>query len=525
MTTDTLENPRMIHRLVGRPARSLTPGRTFIVSFLLLLGLSSTWALASPMSSVPDEPSHAVRAAAVVRGEFAGVRQGTTGQSYLVQVPGWVALSNDITCFAFQPQITPNCSTVTLTDPNKLVGSVTTAGHYNPVYYLIVGLPSLVFTDVSGYYAMRILSAALSCLLLASMFSALGQLARHRWTQLAAIVSITPMVVYLNGSINPNSLEFAAIGAILANLILLLERSEDRQSFPARVIWITVATVLLSNTKGLSLLWLLIAVIAAFSLYPLTNLRNLLRSVWVWCGVGLIAVSCIFALWWIVAWNSLASPSYNGAGSNVIQGLLTMFDRTFDYAVGLIGFFGWLDTPSPLGVQWAWGLALGILVVGALAFARGRQRFAVWFSLTALAVLPPILQASIVGQQGYVWQGRYNLALFVILVICAGRALDERFGNAWNSLVQRGIGWVLAILALANVYAFLWALRRYVVGITPGKYWYDMILRPAWQPPLGWFTLTVVYTLIVGAALLFLYRRRPSITSSDHSEAPTALVA
>ena len=45
--------------------------RTFGVAFLAIFLPMLLWALASPLMSVPDEPSHAIRAAAVVRGEVA----------------------------------------------------------------------------------------------------------------------------------------------------------------------------------------------------------------------------------------------------------------------------------------------------------------------------------------------------------------------------------------------------------------------------------------------------------------------
>ena len=40
----------------------------------------------------------------------------------------------------------------------SLVDALTTAGLYNPLYYVVVGWPSLVFDDVGGIYAMGIMS-------------------------------------------------------------------------------------------------------------------------------------------------------------------------------------------------------------------------------------------------------------------------------------------------------------------------------------------------------------------------------
>ena len=50
---------------------------------------------------------------------------------------------------------------------------------------------------------------------------------------------------------------------------------------------------------------------------------------------------------------------------------------------------------------------------------------------------------------------------------------------------------------VAHVVAFLYILRRYVVGIIDISTWQTMISHPAWQPPLGWFILTVLYTVVI----------------------------
>lgn len=492
--------------ILGRPTSGAArPFVVFLSSFAILLGLSLSWVVASPLSSVPDEPSHAIKAAAVVRGQLSGEDTGAAGQTLEVSVPQWVAIGHELTCFAFRPEVTPNCATVDFTD-DRLVETVTSAGNYNPVYYAIVGLPSLVVEGAYGLYAMRLTSAVLSCLFLAAMLTAAVQLRRSRWLVLAASVSVTPMVLYLNGGINPNSLEFATVGAIFTNLALLLERSRDRRIYPQTVTWIALGAALLANTKALSLLWLLIVVVVTFWQSGFTPLARIVKNAWFWAGVALIGLASAFALWWVVSANSLESQPFAGAGSTFFQGLQTMFDRTFDYTNGLVGYFGWLDTPAPAGVLALWVLLVGALVIAALAFGRGRMLFALVFAIACYLLLPPLLQAAVVTEQGFIWQGRYVLALFIVVLLAAGRALDARFDQARGPALDRIVLWAVTLMALAHTYAFVWALRRYVSGLAAGLNWTDMLRNPSWQPPLGWFTWSVIYVLVVGVAAWALYR-------------------
>src|SRR2546430_1505376 len=55
--------------------------RIWLTGFLAFFALSAAWALATPLSAVPDEPAHIVKAAATARLEFRGV---TVTQSTVV---------------------------------------------------------------------------------------------------------------------------------------------------------------------------------------------------------------------------------------------------------------------------------------------------------------------------------------------------------------------------------------------------------------------------------------------------------
>src|SRR5437868_6439956 len=71
---------------------------TVFASFALL---TSLWALATPLMAVPDEPAHAIRAAAVARGQLIGdLADAETFQYPVVQVPKYIADTPSLPCFS-----------------------------------------------------------------------------------------------------------------------------------------------------------------------------------------------------------------------------------------------------------------------------------------------------------------------------------------------------------------------------------------------------------------------------------------
>ncbi len=113
--------------LAPRLARAVgqTSCRRWWTSFLLLSGAVIVWSLATPIFAAPDEPSHAVRAAAVGRGQLTGdsftrhdgpVNPLGSGmipkvwQSGLaVRVPSGYESWGGIECLPAQPDHTADC--------------------------------------------------------------------------------------------------------------------------------------------------------------------------------------------------------------------------------------------------------------------------------------------------------------------------------------------------------------------------------------------------------------------------------
>lgn len=491
-----------------RPTQTKIPAPVlrFGAIFLLLSLFSTLWSLASPLMSYPDEPAHTVKAAAVARGQFLGTSGQNQGEQLLVVVPKYIADTGSLTCFAFKVNVTADCSPGLDAAERQPTPGGTSAGNYNPLYYLVAGLPSRILSGEPAIYAMRILSGLLCSLFLAATLFATTQFANRRWPVVAAGIAITPMVLYLSGAINPNALEIVTTSAVFVNLCLVLENARDLSRFRFNIIVVGVSAAVLANTRALSLLWLALAVIAALLMVPLRDLLLLLKDKLVLAMTGLIALATACGLLWLKTSNTLASLLGTPSTTTPEQAFGTMLDRTFEIAASYVAQLGWLDTNGPTGVFYWWACLTGALMVAAVSIKQWRPRLGFIVLFAATIAIPPILQAQVVSELGYIWQGRYLLPVVVPMLLAAGLAL--RFHPFPDSLFATRIAkWAIGITAAAHTAVFANALRRYGVGIFTEANWGDMFGAAKWEPPLGWLPLTLAYLAVTSLAGVLLYRQ------------------
>jgi len=493
----------------ARRRRSI-PLTAFFGAWAVLFALMTAWVFATPPSASPDEPAHIVRAASVVRGELVG----TPSQSgHIVTVPRYIAESHAVTCFAFNPAVTANCAFTPSADPWQSVEAPTTAGLYNPLYYAVVGLPSLVFHDAGGIYAMRILSALLTTLFAALAFANVFTMRNRRMPLLAFAVAVTPMLLFLGGSVNPSAVEATATLAVFCGM-LAITLSPDPARLTGRAVVVMAGAVVAVNSRGLSPLWVALAlVIPLLLLTDRDALVALLKRRSVIVLIAVVAAGTIAAGLWTVGTNSLANAiehpdqalSFPGIGSSPLVGFQKVFIGTIGYSQGLVGLFGWLDTPAPDVVLYLWGLAIGVIAVGAVVVLRRRRLLVAWLLVAAFLLCPALVQAAYIHGGGMIWQGRYNLPLFLCLIVGLAALLgDTAFVRA--SYAWRRIAVIVVVGAAgAQFWAFEATLRRYAVGSNGSMRTY-LFGQPAWAPPGGvWLWLAVFSVLLVAAAALLLH--------------------
>lgn len=475
-----------------------------LVSWALLSMLSGLWALATPIGGAPDEPAHLIKAASVVRGQLVG-EPGPQGS--IVQVPQYVAFTHAQTCYAFAPDQSAGCIPETPADSAALVDAPTTAGLYNPLYYALVGWPSLVLEGGKGILAMRLVSAVVASLFLALALALISGWRRAVLPAVGFAVAVTPMVLFLGGTVNPNSVEIAATLAAFVGVLTIVRAPEGARLLPASAIAVASAAVA-ANMRGLSLLWLAVALLVPLLLAGRERIVALLRRRPVQILVAGTVLAAVAAGIWLLSTNSLGSdiddpldPSTApGVGTSPLFGFVWTLFSTFEYAQGTVGIFGWLDTPAPTFVYFVWALLAGGLLALGLVLLRGRALVMSVVLVAALVLLPPVLQGIYIESGGVIWQGRYILPIFVCALVAVATGLSDRL-NLTRADATRLLVLVAALWSFAQIQAFATALRRYAVGYHAG--WLDL-LSPQWAPPGGIFFSLIAFGLAAAAAGLAL---------------------
>lgn len=475
--------------------------RTWLTMLLLWAATAmaaAAWAMATPLSASPDEPAHIIKAAAVAHGEWLGEKTDQSG-FVDVEVPGGLAEAWEWACTAYEASQPANCQPTPVAD-GELAPAVTSAGLYNPVYYMLVGWPSLLTDDPrTAVYGMRMVSAVIVSLFFAITMTALLAFRRPFVAGIAYLTVLTPTVLFLAGAVNPNALEVATGTALLAVLLALVRGPAVRHLGLALTV-VAVSGILLANTRGLSPLWMAAIALIAIAGAPWPRLRVLLARPAVWATLAALAAGVGFAGWWLLYSGTLGSMgTFSGAGAvTPVRAFFTMLlDRPFD--PGMIGLFGWLDTPAPEITFVLWSFLALSLVLAAVVFGRGRDHLALLVALAMFFLIPPAMQAASIEASGYIWQGRYTLIAFASVAVTCAVVLMQALPPTPVAarLRRRALLLTGALVTSVQAYTLLFTAKRYAVGID--GWWGDFLKAPQWNPPLGPFIWVIMLTVGIAA--------------------------
>jgi hypothetical protein len=497
--------------------------RVFFASWAAFALIGALWALATPISAAPDEPAHLIKAASVVRGQLVGA-PGEFGHE--VQVPRAVARTHELTCFAFHPEQSAACAKSTPGDAAELVDASTTAGLYNPLYYLLVGWPSLIVPGDAGIYAMRLCNAVLVGGLLAASFALIAGWQRRVLPFLGLLAASTPMLFFLLGVVNPSGPEIAGtLTATVAAFTIVLRQAPERVASHSAIM--AAGAVIAANMRGISPLWVAVALAAPLVLIGWGASVTLLRRRAVAIASATIVLGSLAAAAWTAFSNSLGYAisddgprvEYPGMGTSPVTAFVDMISKTFDYAHGIVAEFGWLDTSASSIVYVFWSGLVFALLLACAAVLRRRSTLVLLILLAAAVVLPALVQAAYITDGGYIWQGRYTMPVFAILVFGCAALLDAAAGDAVEShwpMTRRALMVVLAIWTYAQVDAFIRALRRYAAGWPSG--WGEFLRSPEWAPPGGTILVSLAAVAVLAGAAAAAYgfatpRRAPAVVS------------
>ncbi|WP_426592755.1 DUF2142 domain-containing protein [Cellulomonas sp. McL0617] len=502
-----------------RPRRPALP---WLVVGALLFGLAALWALAIPPMASPDEPSHVVKAAAVARGQLFGTPNKVAesadrpGAGTLVRLPSDFAAALALpNCFAFDSHQPADCQDAHLPPADGTVLVETFAGQYPPLYYALVGWPSLFLSAGPSIIAMRLVSAALSATFLAWGGYRLSRLRGNRSGLWGMSVALTPMCLFLAGTVNPSGFEIAAAFSFWAACLVLVSR--DGPVSTAALVQAVASGAVLLNVRATGPVWLLGILVVALVAAPRGRVREIVRLPSArWLGaVALLAV--LAALAWTVTHGSVVTthglyPQY----ANLKTALFGILGFGFSYLQNMIGNFGWLDAPAPAVTFVAWYVLLGAIAIPAFSAARQvKARLALAIGVVGAAAAPVILQLPTAADAGLIWQGRYVLPLAIGLPVLAALvlAVDGSEGGDAHRRVARAS---VPVVLVAQVAAFFWAARRYAVGLD-GEI---VTLHPDWESPIGYLPGVALYA-VVATPLAWLLWRYYRPTTAETSPAAT----
>lgn len=498
-----------------RAAKSLV--WTWLACFVALFVAVAAWSLASPLGSGPDEPAHLDRAASLVRGQLLGtpLAHPTNAEKsdVTVRVPEVFAdLANDVGCFQFDPTVPAGCQQP-LNASTKEVLTQTYVGRYPPLYYALVGLPTLFAVSAKGIYAARLLSGALSAALLAL---AVTSLKRCRGTPLVGAgvaVAITPMALYLAAIINPNGLEVAAAIAAWVGAMALVSEPPGELSASA-VGALGLPLVLLLLTRALSPLWALAVLLALALARRPSSWRPL-------AGRGYTkawAAACVVAAGGALSWDLWADPFLTEPGTPLpahtgeVKLVVLAFERLDLILTSSIGYFGWLSSPSPEAVVVTWVAVFGALFLAGASLGRARGVLVMVGALVGWLALPVAVALVKARSEGILGQGRDYLGLAVGVPIVAGAIVAERFGGRGASL--RLVSIAVTVLLACQVTDFYSALRRNIMGTNGPIDIFFGHTAGQWRPPLPATVLFAAFTL---AMVTFSLLLRSSAASQRES--------
>ena len=487
-------------------------GAIFAAFLVLTFVNFAAWSLATPLFASPDESTQVVAAAAAVRGEVVGFTIDGAASAYTaVHVPEVFASGTAYpVCFKYHPDVPASCAP-SLSTSTKIVHIGTYVGRYPPLYYLITGLPSLVFVSKTGIYLMRIMSSLLNAALIALALLAVVRWSRRRLLLVGVLAAATPTAWFLGGMVNPSGFEIcSAICLWTSGIVLVLEHSDHPP--PGLVSVVALSAGLLSLARPISPLWVAITLVALAVLGGRRALFGVLASRAArWSALPLAACGG-FALWWIFAEHALdLVPGFPvPPGESRLQLLGTVLAHDGVRVQQMVGVFGWNDTASPLLTYVVWLVVVGLLLVLAV-WRAGAWRAGTLLSLLAGVVMVPLVLAYVEAlRTGFVdGQGRYWLPLAVGVPLVSAALVQRRTAPAW--LFARVVPVVVAGLGVASIAAFLWVLRRYAVGVTGPI---DFLVGK-WAPPVGLLGAAIGGSVCI--ALLFVgvvaEARRPSMVA------------
>lgn len=505
--------PRAISR-DERRGRRRTTTRVFVQVLLGVLLLQSAWVLTIPPFRGLDEHDHAFKAAATARGDIGPHHEvSSQGWGSFMSVPKDIVVAAQPICESFAYTTHDSCRPGPETSPGQ-VRVATAMANTNPAFYFVMGTAARPFDGVGALYAMRVLAAVLSALVLALGFVALRRTARGPWLGASALVAMTPVAVYSTTVAAPNGLELASGFLVWSSLLCALrpgaaDAEADR--------WVRVATagaVLLVTLRALGPVWLLLIVVTVIAWAGWARVRTLLSRRNTVACIAAVGLATALAATWIVLARPNEIPGNNDDFDNPLWVVLPQqWVLWFFQSVGAIPARNEIMPMPVYMIVFTLWLCLSAI---AIRQATRRQRLALGLVVALGSLVPLAATAYFYSSIGTAWQGRYALPYTIGFLLLCGSILDAKVqvGARWN---RRIIGVAAALLVCAATICLVHVLR---VQLDQSP----LAGTGSWPAPAEW---QVVALTAAGMALLasciLLSPSRSGVGSSSDGSRPGAL--
>lgn len=496
-----------------RPTRS-----TAIVGLWVFL-LAGVWAISVPPYGSPDEQAHVVRAVGTwsgtpLKGE---VTNDETGFRVDVSVPAHFDTDRILpTCWMHQPDATADCHHGPPRD-SRIITTRTSAGLHPPFWYAAVGWAGRLVPSQTGFYLMRLVAVTLCALVIAPLGASLRTRHNSAIELPAALAGITPVALFLCGTVNPNGYEVCVAIALWGSGLTAARFAAAGEAVPRYIaVHTSVAATTLALTRPLSPGFAL-AILATIAIVTRPGVVALARRRSTQLLAAPVAVAVVLAGVWAL-YSGHLTVEHAAIAPPVESRFEALMGSLAHHYQQMLGTFSWLDAGVSSAAVLAWGALVGVLVGAAVTL--GRPRWAV--AMAACGVVghfaPALLQLGSYPVNGIVWQGRYSLPWMVGVPILAAASTAGRLDRA---AARRITVAVAPLIAAGHVGGYWLAMRRWTVGHSQ-RWWF--LGDPEWQPPAPFVLWVVVPAFVViavaGAAALVALAFAADDDAADPAASP-----
>lgn len=423
----------------GRPSRALW----FFLAGVLCL--QAAWILAVPAFRGLDEIDHAYRAVSVVRGHVAAATEPVPdGRGQKVMVPESFVRAAEPACEQLKYVGRGNCYPVTAPNSEGDVGIASAASLYMPLYYGLVGWPSLWLTGEQALYAMRMTSMLL-CNALLGLAAAMAWKNYRPWFATGLLVCLTPAVIYATTIVAPNGLSM--VGGLLMWIAWTPADHARRRALGRQRLWLgALGAAVCSLTHNTGPIWVLLTIL----------IMAALKRPWRWpasarrTAVAVIA-AVLAAMGAALIWALTTGANSSGREPHAPDGPPSLGEVALRPMSWLFQSIFGAPRAGGFAEPYVYGLAFTVLLVfclSGLIRADRNVRLACFFIACSLIAIPAALTALTYENIGFAWQGRYSIPLGVGITVLAAAVLSDKVRFTSAHLI---IGPALGVVAMGAV--------------------------------------------------------------------------